>query len=103
MAKAQATITFVHILSRKTVGKALMIAAINDLEVNSGDILNAYVQAPVTEKVWTTLDYEFGKDVGKIAVMIRALYSLKLAGAAFKSHYCVMGMTFFVSTIMQIL
>ena len=38
-----------------------MIAFLNDLEVTLGNILNAYVQAPVTEKVWTTLDPEFGK------------------------------------------
>ena len=30
---------------------ALMIATLNDLEVKLGDILNAYVQTPVTEKV----------------------------------------------------
>ena len=39
-----------------------MIATINNLEVKSGNILNAYIQAPVTEKVWTTLSPEFGKD-----------------------------------------
>ena len=59
-----------------------MMAALNDLEVKSGDILNAYVQAPVTEKVWTTLGPEFSKDAGKTAVIVRALYGLKSAGAA---------------------
>ena len=29
---------------------------------------------------------EFGKDAGKSAVIVRALYGLKSAGAAFKSH-----------------
>ena len=33
-----------------------MIAALNDLDVKAGDVENAYVQAPVTEKIWTTLD-----------------------------------------------
>ena len=37
-------------------------------------------------KVWTTLGPEFGKDSRKTAVIVRALYSLKLAGAAFRSH-----------------
>ena len=63
-----------------------MIAALNDLEVKSGNIFNAYVQAPVTEKVWTTLGPEFGKDARKTAVNVRALYVLKSAGAAFRSH-----------------
>ena len=50
-----------------------------------GDILNAYVQAPATEKVWTVLGSEFGKDVCKTTLIIRALYRLKSEGAAFRS------------------
>ena len=77
MAKAPATITYANIVSRETVRIALMIATPNDLEVKSGNILNTYVQAPVTEKVWTTLGPEFGKDTRKTAVIVRALYGLK--------------------------
>ena len=51
-----------------------------------GDILNAYVQAPVTEKVWTTLGPEFSKDARKNAVIVRALYGIKSVGAAFRSY-----------------
>ena len=51
----------------------------NAIWVKSGDILNAYVQAPVTEKVWTTLGPEFGKNARKTAVIVRALYGLKSA------------------------
>ena len=43
-------------------------------------------EAHVTEKVWSTLGPEIGKDTGKSAVIVRALYALKLAGAAFQSH-----------------
>ena len=77
MTKALATITYASIVSRETVRIAMMIATLNDLEVKLGNILNAYVQAPVTEKVWTTLGPEFGKDSRKTAVIIRALYGLK--------------------------
>ena len=49
-----------------------MIAALNDLEVKLGDILNAYALTPVTEKMWTTMGPEFGKDAEKTAVIIRA-------------------------------
>ena len=63
-----------------------MIAAHNDLEVKLGIILHAYVQAPVIEKVWTNLYPEFGKDTRKTAVIVKALYGLKSAGASFKSH-----------------
>ena len=50
MTKALATITYASIVSRETVRIALMIATLNDLEVKSGNILNTYIQAPVTEK-----------------------------------------------------
>ena len=63
-----------------------MLAALNDLEVKVGDVLNAYITAPITEKVWTVLGPEFGQDAGKSAVIVRALYGLKSAGAAFRAH-----------------
>ena len=62
---------YASIVIRETIRIALMIAALNDLEVKLGNILNAYVQAPVTEKVWTTLCPVFGKDARKTAVIIR--------------------------------
>ena len=84
--EALATIMYASIMSRETVRIVLMIATLNDVEVKYGNILNAYVEEPVTEMVWTTLGPEFGKDARKPAVIFRALYSLKSAGAAFRSH-----------------
>ena len=72
MTKALVTITYAFIVSREIIITALMIATLNDLEVKLGDILNAYVQEPVTEKVW--MGPEFGKDARKTAVIVRALY-----------------------------
>ena len=50
MTKAPATIRYVSVVSRETVRIVVMIANLNDLEVKLGNILNAYVQAPVTER-----------------------------------------------------
>ena len=86
MTKAQATIRYVSVVSRETARIALIIDILNDLDVKSGDILNAYTQASFTEKVWTTLGPAFGKDTRKTAVIVRVLYGLKSAGAAFRSH-----------------
>ena len=86
MTKAPATIMHVSIVSNKTVRMAFMIATLNSLEIKLDDTLNADVKAPVTEKVWTSLDPELGKDATKIAVIVRALYGLKSAEAAFRSH-----------------
>jgi hypothetical protein len=62
------------------------MAALNDLNVKVGDVLNAYITAPITEKVWTVLGQEFGIDARKSAVIVRILYGLKSAGAAFCMH-----------------
>jgi hypothetical protein len=65
---------------------ALTLAALNDLDVKMADIENAYLTAPITEKNWTMLGTEFGDDAGKRALIVRALYRLKSAGAAFRNH-----------------
>ena len=75
MTKAPPTITYASIVSRETVCLALTIAALNDLEIKVGDVLNAYITAPITEKVWTILGPEFGPDAGKIAIIVRALWT----------------------------
>ena len=73
-------------MSRESVRIALTLAALNDLEVKSSDIKNAYLTAPNTEKIWTVLGPEFGSDAGKRAYIVRALYGLKSAGASFRNH-----------------
>jgi hypothetical protein len=74
------------VVSRESVCIALTLAALNDLDVKMADIENAYLLAPITEKVWTVLGPEFGDDAGKRALIVRALYGLKSAGAAFRNH-----------------
>ena len=86
MTKAPPTITYASVVSQETVRLALTIAALNDLEVKVGDVLNAYITAPITKKVWTTLGPEFGPNASKTAIIVRALYGLKSAGAAFRAH-----------------
>jgi hypothetical protein len=83
MTKAPATITYASVVSRETVRMALLMAALNDLNVKFGDVLNAYITAPITKKVWTVLGPEFVIDAGKSAIIVHALYGLKSAGAAF--------------------
>jgi hypothetical protein len=86
MTGAPTTMTYASVVSRETVRIALTIAALNDLEVKAADILNAYISAPIKEKVWCVLGPEFGPDTGKSAIIVRALYGLKSAGAAFHAH-----------------
>jgi hypothetical protein len=39
---------------------ALTLATLNDLDVKMADIKNAYMTAPLMEKVWTVSGPEFG-------------------------------------------
>ena len=79
-------LTYASVVSRDTVRIALTLAALNGLEVKAGDVLNAYLTAPVQEKIYTTLGPEFGEDEGKTAIIKRALYGLKSSGQAFGEH-----------------
>jgi len=84
--EAPAAITYASVVSCVNVRIALLMAALNELEVKVGDVLNAYITAQITEKVWTVLGPKFGIDAGKTVVIVCALYGLKSAGAAFCVH-----------------
>ena len=81
-----AVVTYASVMLRETVRIALTIAALNDLEVKASNVMNAFITAPCAEKIRTTLGPEFGDDVGKKAIIVRALYGLKLAGSSFGNH-----------------
>ena len=51
--------------------------------------MNAYITAPITEKVWTIMGPEFGADQGKKVLIVRVLHGLKSAGAAYRTHLCI--------------
>jgi hypothetical protein len=48
-------ITYASVVSRESVSIALTLAALNYVDVKMADIENAYLTAPITEKVWTVL------------------------------------------------
>jgi hypothetical protein len=77
---------YTSVVTRESVKTALTQAALNDLDVKMADIENAYLTAPITEKVWAVFGPEFVDDAGKGALIVRALYGLKSAGAAFRNH-----------------
>jgi hypothetical protein len=64
---------YASVVSRESVIIDLTLAALNDFNVKMADIENAYLTAPITEKIWTVLGPEFGDDAGKRALIVRAL------------------------------
>ena len=79
--------TYAGVVSRESVRIALLYAALNSIDVIAGDIQNAYLQAPSSEKHYVICGLEFGvENVGRIALIRRALYGGKSSGADFWKH-----------------
>ena len=82
------SMTYSSVVSRESVRIAFLIAAPNDLDVIMSDVGNAYLNAKTTEKVYGIAGVEFGDaDVGKNCTVVRALYGLKMSGAAWRAHF----------------
>ena len=86
MGEAPNSLIYASMVSRESVRIALTLTALNDLEVKTSDIQNAYLTALCSEKVHTTLGTEFGENKGKTAIIVRALYGLASSGASFRNH-----------------
>ncbi len=61
--------------------------ALNDLEVWSADIQNAYLCAPNKERLYTIAGKEVGpKYQGRPVLIVQALYGLRGSGKSFRDH-----------------
>ena len=77
--------TYSSVVSRESVRIGFLIAALNDLEIMSGDISNAYLNAKTKEKVYFYAGPEFGDKEGKRVKIIKALYGLPGSGNAWRT------------------
>jgi hypothetical protein len=81
------TSTYAGVVSRDSVRIAFTYAALNGLDVCAADVRNAYLQAPSSCKDYIICGPEFGlENVGKVALIHRALYGGKSAGRDFRNH-----------------
>jgi hypothetical protein len=79
--------TYAGVVSRESVRIAFTYAALNGVDVCAADIRNAYLQAPSSQKDFIICGPEFGlENVGKVALIHRALYGGKAAGRDFRNH-----------------
>ena len=62
----------------------LLVAALNDLYIQSVGIENAYLTDPCRENIRTRACPKFEKDEVKVFIIVMALYGLKSSGAALK-------------------
>jgi hypothetical protein len=85
MTVTPAVLTYSSVVSRDSVGIALTIAALNDLDILVCDIEGAYLTAKCRERIYTKAGPEFGSEAGTHMIVKMALYGLKSSGAAFRS------------------
>ena len=69
-------------VSCDSVRIAITLAALNILDIQTSNVQNAYLKAKPKERVCFYAGTEFGKDEGKLVIVVRALYGIKGAGSA---------------------
>ena len=80
-------IYFRGVVSHESVRIAFTYAALNGLQVFAADIRNSYLQAPSSQKDYIVCGPEFRiKNIGKVALIHRALYGGKSAGRDLRNH-----------------
>ena len=60
MTEPPSALTYASVVSRESIRIGLLVAALNDLDVFSADIQNAYLTSPCEEKILNVLGQEFG-------------------------------------------
>ena len=78
--------TYTSVVSRDSVRISLLYATLNDLDILSGDMAAAYLNAPAGEKVYFHCGAEFRHLEGRLAVLTKALYGLKTSTRAWRMH-----------------
>ncbi len=74
-------------MSWESIRIVLTYTGLLRLPVIGGDIKNAYLQAPRSEKHFIVCGLEFGtENDGRVALIRRALYGGKVAGREFWHH-----------------
>ena len=81
------TSSYTSMLSHESIIIAMTYAALMVLDAMSADIINSYLQAPISWKNYVIFCPEFVLDnVGKLALIKESIYSGKVAGREFWRH-----------------
>ena len=78
--------TYSSIVRRETVGIALTVSGLNNLQVKAGDVMNAYLTAPCSEKDMDCPRKRVWNRPRKESYNSARTYGLKSSGAAFHAH-----------------
>ena len=75
------------VFPRDNINTLFTLSALNNVEISSADIGNAYLNAKCQEKIWTVAGTEFGSEKGKVMLVVRALSGLKSSGASWRQMF----------------
>ncbi len=79
--------SYAGVVSRESVRIAFTYAALMGLPVCAGDVRNAFIQAPASEKHYIKCGPEFGEEYeGQYAIIIRSIYGGRVSGRDFWLH-----------------
>ena len=77
-------LTYSSVVTRESVRIAFLYAALNELDILSCDVTNAYLNAPCKEKLWVQGGKEFGGEAGEVFIIRKAIYGLKSSGFSWR-------------------
>ncbi|KAL7551098.1 hypothetical protein ACHAWF_014292 [Thalassiosira exigua] len=81
-------LTYLIVVSLDSVGIALLLAALNDLDIFACDKRNAYLKAPCKKLIWFVAGHKCGhKMKGHVMKLVHALYGLKSSGASWRKMF----------------
>ena len=81
--KPPLSITYSSVVLRDLERICLLIAELNDLDIQSSDIENSYLKSPCRDKIWYRAGTKFGQDEGKVFIIVIEFYGLKPSRSAF--------------------
>ena len=84
LVETPASVTYITVLYLDSVRILLLAAALNGLEVKGPNVQKAFLSENNLDKHWLRAGPEFGPEQGKVFIVVRALYGLKSASAAFR-------------------
>ena len=79
--------TYSSVVTHESVRIAFLAAGLNDLKISACNISGAYINTPAGEKVWFEAGKEWGKDCGRVMIVVRALYGLKSSAKAWRQFF----------------
>ena len=68
--------SYSSVIQTRTIRLLQTITVSQDLQMITGDISNAFVQAPTCKNIWTRAGKEFGERENCVIILDKALYGL---------------------------